>query len=294
VEGVAEMVAGGRITFVETVRKAGNVGEHRGGSTASAAKGARRAVDVGVEQGEREAGKSVGVRRHVGAGKKAIGSGWHRHVMLRLLDDEILVVLNCLHHLIDRQILFFATALIGNNVGTVLLLHFSALLPQSRSLLLPSLLGSEAFRIGSNKTIVLLVKPGLTLLKAFPLLKRGGHVGLYTLHLAVELSFDGVEFTSDGNLIVTLLLPRRFLGCSLLDFFLWDFSEVVGLKGKVGGSIVSLADGLSELKDTLALALIASSGIGKAVAEIVDLLSNSTDGGLVVFFVSLQAVSLLL
>jgi hypothetical protein len=207
--------------------------------------------------------------------------------MLRLLENEILVVLNCLHHLIYRQILLFCAALEAIDVAAVLVLHFSTLLTESCTLLLPSLLGGKAFSVGGYETIVLLIKPRLALLKAFPLLERSGHVGLNALDLAVELGFDGLEFTGNGILVVTLLLPCRFLGCGLLSFVFWDVSKIVGLESEISGSIVGLTDVLCELKNTLALTLIASSGVGKAVAEVVDLFSNSSNGGLVVLLVSL-------
>jgi hypothetical protein len=66
------------------------------------------------------------------------------------------------------------------------------------------------------------------------------------------------------------------------------------LPREIGSSILGLADILGELKNTLALAFVASSGIGKAVAQVVDLLSNGTNGGLVVLLGPLQAITLLL
>lgn len=232
--------------------------------------------------------------RHACAWKRAFGCGWYRHELLRLLEKHLLVLMDSLHHLARRHVVLFGTALKSVDVAAVLILHFCTLLSQSCALLFSSLLGGKAFSIGGNETIVLLVKSNLTLLKTVPLLKCCGHVGLDTLHLALDLGFDGVEVASDGVLVVTLLLPCCLRSCGLLSFFLWNISKIVGLKGKVSCSVIGLANVLGELEDTLALTLITSSGIGKTVTEIVDLLSNGSNGGLVVLLVPLQAVTELL
>lgn len=50
------------VVVVETVREAGDVGEHGGRATATGTQ--RVGSDVAVERGKGEAGEAIGVRRH--------------------------------------------------------------------------------------------------------------------------------------------------------------------------------------------------------------------------------------
>lgn len=141
---------------------------------------------------------------------------------------------------------------------------------------------------------MLLVELFQPVLEAFPLLNSSGHVRLYALGLALNLGFDFVELAGDGVFIVTLLLPCGFLGCSLLNLIFRNISKLVGLERIVSCSVLGLANVLSKLKDTLALAFIASSSIGQAVAECLGFLPDRADGSLVILLGSLQAVALVL
>jgi hypothetical protein len=107
------------------------------------------------------------------------------------------------------------------------------------------------------------------------------------LNLLLDLGFDLVEFGRNGSLVVSLPLPFNLLCCGFLSFLFRDASKIFSLKGEIGGSIVSLAYILSELKYALALALVAPSCVGKAIAQRVDLLSNSANGCFVVLLVPL-------
>lgn len=291
VERVTERVSRGRVRFVESVGEAGDVGEHGGGTAAATAQGARSAIDVlRVERGEREAGEGVRVWRHAGAGERAFGCGWYRHVMLRLLHQHLFILLDRLYHLTHGDISVLGPTLKTVDVAAVLVLHVGTLLAKSGTLLFPSLLSGKAFSIGGNETVVLLVEPQLTLLKTFPLLQGSGHIGLHALNLALDSSLDVVKLASNGVFVVALLFPRGLLGCSFCGVFLRNVTEVVGLKGIFSSSVVGLANVLSELEDSLALAFITTSSVGKAIAQIVDLLSDGTDGGLVILLVPLQTV----
>jgi len=141
---------------------------------------------------------------------------------------------------------------------------------------------------------VLLVEPGLTLLKALPLLVRSRDVGFHALDLALNLLLDLVKLASSSILVVTLLLPLRLLGCSFLGLFLGNASQIFCLKSEVGSSIIGLADVLRELEYALALALVTTTSIGEAVSKRIHLLLDIGNGCLVIFLVPLQAIALLL
>jgi hypothetical protein len=112
--------------------------------------------------------------------------------------------------------------------------------------------------------------------------------------LGLNVSLDSIEITSDSILVVTLLLPLRFLRCSLLGLLFRNSAQLLGLRSEISSSIVCLFDVLRKLKDTLALTLITTTRICQAIAESIDLFSDGRDGSLVVLLVSLQAIALLL
>jgi len=174
------------------------------------------------------------------------------------------------------------------------MLNFGTLCSQRCTFLLSSLLGGKTLSVGGDETVVLLVEPGLTLLKAFPLLECSRDVRLYTLHLALNLLLGLVKLASDGVLVVTLLVPFGFPGRSFLGFFFGNATQILCLNGKIGGRIISLANVLCKLKDALALALVTASGVGKAIPKGIHLFLDISDGCLVVFLIPLQAIPLLL
>jgi hypothetical protein len=192
------------------------------------------------------------------------------------------------------MIMLLSPPLKAIDVAAILVLNISAMLLQSRAFLLPSLLGSEAFLVGSDQPVVLLVQPSLALLKALPLLQCSTDVGLHALDLALNVALDCVEFARDSILIVTFRFPFRFLGCSFMCIVLRYATQLLGLNHKLSSSIIGLADVLRELKNALALALITTSSISKTVTECVDLLLDSGNGCFVVLLVPLQAITLFL
>jgi hypothetical protein len=181
--------------------------------------------------------------------------------MLRL-KKELLVLVDGMQHLSSSHVVFFCSSLVAVDVAAILVLNISALLSQGCTFLFPSLLGGETFSVGGNETIVLFVEPSLTLLKAFPLLGCSRDVGLYTLNLALDLFLGLVELARDGVLVVTFLLPLSLLGCSFLSLLFGNSPDFLCLECEFGSGFIRLADILRKLKDTLALAFVATSGIG--------------------------------
>lgn len=246
-----------------------------------------------VQLREGEAGKSVGMGRHGRAGKRAFGRGRYR-LVVGTLHEKSLIVLSGLHDLRGSNVLLLSSTLETVDTTTILQLNVGTLLSQSLTLLFPALLGRESFLICGDQAIVLLVQSELTLLEAFTLLKRIRDVGLHTMDLSFNVSLDRVEFASHGVFAVALFLPFRFLGRSFLGLFLGDCTKLFGLFGEFSRSIFRLSNVLGELKNTLALTLVATSSIRQAIAKRVDLFFDRRDGGLVVLLNSFQAVALLL
>ena len=147
VEGIVERVHG-RNVFLESVREARNVGEHRRRTSAAIAKGARSTADV-MQLRKGEAGESIGVWRHSGAGKRAFRRRRNRLVM-HALHEKGLVVLSGLKQLGSSNVLLFRAMFKAVDTVTILLLNINALLSQSMTLLLPPLLGRESFLVGGD------------------------------------------------------------------------------------------------------------------------------------------------
>lgn len=141
---------------------------------------------------------------------------------------------------------------------------------------------------------MLLVQSCLTLLETLSLLQSSRDVVLNTGNLSFNASLDCIEVTRHGVLVVTLLLPLRFLDCSFLGLLFRNGSQLFGLNSEISSSIVCLSNILSELENTLALTLIATTRVRQAVAESIDLLLDRGDGSLVILLVPFQAIALLL
>lgn len=249
---------------------------------------------MGVERWEREAGEAITVRRHACAGKVTLRRGRNRHLLVRLLKKELFVVLDRLHHLSGSDILLLSPPFIAVDVTPILMLDISALCSQSCTFLFSSLLGGEPFGVGGYETIVLLVKPGLTLLKALPLLVRSRDVRFDALDLALNLLLDLFKLASSSILGISLLLPLRLFDCSFLGLFLGNAPQIFCLTSEIGGSVIGLADVLCELKYALALALVTTTSIGEAVSKRIHLLLDVGNGCLVIFLIPLQAIALVL
>ena len=141
---------------------------------------------------------------------------------------------------------------------------------------------------------MLLVKPILTLHKSFPFLNSSMDIGFDTLDLAFNLSLDVIKITRDGVSVVAFLLPLCLLKNSLTSLIFRETSQIFSLKSKFSSSVIGLTNVLRKLKDTLALTLITSSSIGKAIAERFHLFFDGANGGLVILLVPFQAISLIL
>ena len=165
-----------------------------------------------------KAGESIGVGRHGRAGKRPLGRRGNG-LEVRALHKKGFVVLSGLQELGSSDVLLFSSTLETVDATAVLLLDVDALLSQSLTLLLPSLLGRESLLIGGDQTVMLLVQSGLTLLETFSLLKGGRDIGLHAVDLGFNVSLDCIEITSHGVLVVTLFLPLCFLRCGLLGLF---------------------------------------------------------------------------
>lgn len=215
-------------------------------------------------------------------------------MLLCLLDEKVLELLDRLQYLQSTRILFVRASLETVDVAAVLVFDVCTLLSHCSALLLSSLLRGKPFGVGSDEAIVLLVELDLPMLKTFPLLQSSTNLSSHTLHLALDLGFGVVELARKSVLVVALLFPLLLLRLSLLNFVHRYLSQAVNLEHKVSGCFIGLTDVLLELKYALALALVIASGIGKAVAESFHLLSDSSNGGLVILLTSLQAVTLLL
>ena len=193
-----------------------------------------------VHGGECEVGETVAIGRHGRAWEIAFRSGRNGHMLVRLLKEKLFVLLDGHQNLTGGDILLFSASFVAVNVTPILVLNFSALCSQCRALLFSSLLRSKALGVGGYETVVLLVEPGLTLLKTLPLLEGSRDIGLHTLHLSLNLLLGLVEFASNGVFVVTLLLPLCLLGCRLFSLILGNASQVFCLNGELGGRVFSL------------------------------------------------------
>lgn len=184
-------------------------------------------------------------------------------------------MLSRLQELRRGNVVLFSSTFETINVTAVLVFNVGALLSQSLTLLLSSLLGGKPLLISSNKSVVLLIQSRLTLHETLSLLRSSRDVVLNACHLSFDIGLDRIELTSCRIFVVTLLLPLRFFGCSLSRVLLRNSTQIVGLKGEIGSGIVSLSDVLRKLKNTLALAFITASSVRQAAAESIDLFLDS-------------------
>jgi hypothetical protein len=193
-KGMSQHVCGRRSALIEGIREARNVRQHGRGATATTAHGARSAIVVGVERREREGRESVAVGRHARAGKSTLRSGRNGHTLRLLI--KLLILLVGMQHLGGTDIALFSSLLVGVDVAAVLVLNIGTLLPQSGAFLLPTLLGGETLFVGGNESVVLLVEPSLTLLKALPLLEGSRDIGLCSLNFALDFLLGLAELAS--------------------------------------------------------------------------------------------------